>query len=142
MTEQQTNLFADADFDELLQHLPAVIGDEQKAMANFGEHLFAWVKITQRVLTKSKVDDSFKTSCEIIAQIAHYQGGENRYLPRADKLKAELRDIHIFNLWHDKSWPVDKIRREFCPELSQMTVYSILQKMRHAHLKKIQPNLI
>jgi Mor family transcriptional regulator len=135
--------FADQDFDQLLENLPDATTDQTVAMARYKDHLWALVKITERRLNKSGItgDAAYQLSCHLIAEIAHYQGGRCNYLPRGDKLKQELRNIHMFKLWHVKSWPIEKINQLYCPELNQIQVYKILREARQAHLAKIQPTL-
>lgn len=143
-TEQQIGFEFSDDFDTLLDNLPEATQDQNQAMAKYKDHLWALVKIIERRLEKSGVkgEKAYTLSCALIAEIAHYEGGRCNYLPRGDKLKQELRNIQMFQLWHIKSWPIDKIHREYCPELNQMQVYSILSTQRKLHLKKIQPQLI
>ena len=113
-------------------------------MAHYKEHLWALVKIIERRLNKQGIrgDDAYQLSCSLIAEIAHYEGGRCNYLPRGDKLKQELRNIHIFQLWHEQSWTPKKIHQQYCPELNEMQVYKVLDQQRKAHLKRIQPKLI
>jgi Mor family transcriptional regulator len=140
----QNHFNFDDDFDLLLEHLPELASDQQKAMARYKEHLWALVLICERRLKSIGITDdkAYKTSCALIAEIAHYQGGECRYLPRGDKLKQELRDIHMFRLWHNDNWTVDKIHKEYCPQLNQIQVYKILRTKREEYRNKIQPKLI
>ncbi|WP_416305186.1 Mor transcription activator family protein [Neptunicella sp. SCSIO 80796] len=145
MSDENQNTFAfDDNFDDLLEHLPALTSEEQRAQAAYKEHLWALVMVTERRLTNAGYEqpEAYKLSTMIIAEIAHYQGGRSQYLPRGDKLRQELRDIHMFRLWHDKSWPVDKIHKGYCPELNQIQVYKILRTKRREYLAKIQPKLI
>jgi len=134
----------DEDFDQLLEHLPQLANDQQQAMARYKEHLWALVLICERRLKRQGLTGAkaYEIACALIAEIAHYQGGECRYLPRGDKLKQELRDIHMFRLWHNHSWPVNKIHKEYCPELNQIQVYKILRTKREEYRNKIQPKLI
>lgn len=134
----------DEDFDQLLEQLPTATDDRALAMSKFKEHLWALVLICERRLNTLGIAgaQAYDMSCKLIAEIAHYQGGECRYLPRGDKLKQELRDIQMFRLWHDKSWPVDRIHKEYCPELNQIQVYKILRTKREEYRNKIQPKLL
>nr|WP_253819168.1 Mor transcription activator family protein [Alteromonas sp. 07-89-2] len=113
-------------------------------MARYKEHLWALVLICERRLKKANIEDNkaYKLSCQLIAEIAHYQGGECRYLPRGERLQQELRDIQMFRLWHNHNWPVEKIRKEYCPELNQIRVYEILRTKREEYRNKIQPQLL
>ena len=97
----------DDDFDSLLEHLPDLADDKALAMARYKEHLWALVLICERRLKKANIEDNkaYKLSCQLIAEIAHYQGGECRYLPRGERLQQELRDIQMFRLWHNHNWP-------------------------------------
>ena len=119
----------DEDFDALLENLPAAASDKTIAMARFKEHLWSLVMLCERRLSQAGIEGkkAYELSCTLIAEIAHYQGGECRYLPRGDKLKQELRNIQMFRLWHDKSWSVERIHKEYCPQLNQIQVYSILR---------------
>lgn len=143
-TENQTGFEFSDDFDQLLDNLPAMASDRTKAAARYKEHLWALVLIIERRLQKHGIEGqkAYQISTSIIAEIANYEGGEMRYLPRGDRLKQELRDMHMFNLWHLKSWPIDKVRKEYCPELNQIQVYSILRTKRQEHLARIQPKLL
>ena len=134
----------DDDFDSLLEHLPDLADDKALAMARYKEHLWALVLICERRLKKANIEDNkaYKLSCQLIAEIAHYQGGECRYLPRGERLQQELRDIQMFRLWHNHNWPVEKIRKEYCPELNQIRVYEILRTKREEYRNKIQPQLL
>jgi Mor family transcriptional regulator len=140
----QTGFEFSQDFDQLLEHLPAMADDRTKAAARYKEHLWALVCIIERRLQQQGIEgkQAYQLSCTIIAEIANYEGGECRYLPRGDRLKQELRDMHMFNLWHLKSWPVERVRKEYCPELNQIQVYKILSTKRQEHLAKIQPKLL
>ena len=143
MSDQHDFKF-DEDFEQLLTHLPEATTDKELALAKYKEHLWALVLICENRLKATGIqgEQAYSLSCTLIAEIAHYQGGECRYLPRGDKLRQELRDIHMFRLWHDKSWPVEKIRSEYCPELNQIQVYKILRTKRTEYRNKIQPSLI
>tara|TARA_B100000965_G_scaffold406093_2_gene443127 strand:- start:3812 stop:4243 length:432 start_codon:yes stop_codon:yes gene_type:complete len=134
----------DDDFEQLLEHLPELTSDRELAMARYKEHLWALVLLCERRLKEAGIaaDKSYQVSCALIAEIAHYQGGECRYLPRGDKLKQELRDIHMFRLWHNHSWPVERIHKEYCPNLNQIQVYKILRTKHREYRSKIQPTLI
>lgn len=141
--DDQTGFAFDTDFDQLLENLPEAIDDREKAEAKFKEHLWELVLITERRLIKSGITskNAYKLSCEIVAEWANYEGGRCRYLPRGDKLKQELRNIHIFRLWHEKSWLPDRIHQEICPELNQMQVYKIIAEKRKERVNKHQPSL-
>ena len=99
MSDQNQFPFDD-DFDSLLAHLPDMANDKVLAMARYKEHLWALVLICERRLKKANIegDKAYTLSCQLIAEIAHYQGGECRYLPRGERLKQELRDIQMFRL--------------------------------------------
>ena len=142
--ESQTGFEFSEDFDQLLEHLPEMANDKVNAAKRYKEHLWDLVLIVERRLQKQGIhnDQAYQLSCAIIAEIAHYECGECRYLPRGDRLKQELRDIHMFKLWHSNGWTVERVRNEFCPELNQIEVYKILRVKRRAHLAKIQPKLI
>lgn len=144
MSEDQNTFAFDEDFDQLLNNLSDVTDDRSLAMSRFKEHLWALVLITERRLNVEgiKGKQAYQLACRLIAEIAHYQGGECRYLPRGDKLKQELRDIQMFRLWHEKSWPVERIHKEYCPELNTIQVYKILRIKRKEYVAKIQPTLL
>ncbi|WP_102798751.1 Mor transcription activator family protein [Bowmanella denitrificans] len=144
MTEEQQLLFLDDGFDQLLDHLPALASDQQRAMAAYKEHLWTLLLLIERRLAKNGIDSkqAYKLACETIAEIAHYQGGECRYLPRGDKLRQELRDMHMFRLWNQHNWPVARIHKEYCPELNQIQVYKILQHKREEYRAKVQGRLL
>jgi Mor family transcriptional regulator len=141
--ESQQDMFGDAGFDQLLEHMPAInLTDEQQAIAAFKEHLWALVLIVENRLDKHFVDAKTRQiSAEIIAEIAHYQGGRCRYLPSGEKLKQELRDIHIFDLWRNKNWTPKQIQRDFCPSLTDITIYDIIKRKRKEYVSTIQPSL-
>lgn len=142
--EEQAGFAFDDDFDALLENLDDASEDRAVAEKRFKSHLWALVNVVERRLNKQGIDGqkAYQLSCHIIAEIAHYQGGQCNYLPRGDKLKQELRNIHMFRLWHQQSWTPEKIRAQYCPELNQIQVYKILREARQVHLKKIQPQLI
>lgn len=141
---KQSGFNFDQDFEQLLEHLPEATTDRKQALLRYKEHLWALVLLCERRLQSEgiKKEPAYHLSCALIAEIAHYQGGECRYLPRGDRLQQELRDIHMFKLWHEHSWPVDKIRKEYCPQLNQIQVYKILRIKRNEYLNKVQPSLI
>lgn len=143
-SDNQTGFEFNDDLDQLLANLPELTDDRTKAAASYKEHLWALVCIIERRLQQQGLEGkkAYDTSCAIIAEIATYQGGECRYLPRGDKLKQELRNIHMFKLWHLKSWTVEKVHHQYCPELNQIQVYQILRTKRQEHLERIQPKLI
>ena len=143
MSEEQHNLFEDTDYNELLNHLPEVeLTEELAAIAAFEEHLWALVLITEKRLKKHLSNEEARlTSAQMIADIAHYQGGRCRYLPRGDKLKKALRDIHIFDLWKNKLWPIDRIKSEFCPTLSDVAIYAIIRRKKAQHISRVQAEL-
>jgi Mor family transcriptional regulator len=143
-TQNQTGFEFSDDFDALLEHMPAATGDRVQAEKRYKAHLWDLVLIVERRLNSEgiKGQQAYKLSCLLIAEIANYEGGEMRYLPRGDRLKQELRNIHMFMLWHLKGWPIDRVRKEYCPNLNQIEVYKILNRKRQEHLAKIQPKLI
>lgn len=105
----------DENFDAMLKNLPDAVMDKADAEAKFKEHLWAWVLIAQNVLAKAKLDTEQKylLACEIIAQVAHYEGGRCRYLPRGDKLKEELRNIEIARLYIHEGWTIERLDGRF-----------------------------
>jgi len=143
-TESQCGFEFDDDFNSLLENLNDATQDRAVAEKRFKSHLWALVNVVERRLNKQGIEGqkAYQLSCHIIAEIAHYQGGQCNYLPRGDKLKQELRNIQMFRLWHIQSWSPEKIRNQYCPELNQIQVYKILREARQVHLKKIQPQLI
>ncbi|MGQ8367112.1 Mor transcription activator family protein [Glaciecola sp. 1036] len=144
MNDNQDEFSFDDDFDLLLENLPEATADKDVAQMRYKQHLWELVLIIERRLQKEGLDEdeSYKLACTLIAEIAHYEGGEMRYLPRGDKLKQELRNIEMFKLWHLKGWMIEKIHKKYCPELNVIQVYKILHVKRKEYLAKIQPNLL
>ena len=141
--DNQNEFGFDENFDELLAHLSEATGDKLLAQARFKEYLWDLVLITERRLKQEGLNDdkAYALSCSIIADIAHYEGGKCRYLPRGEKLHQELRDIRMFRKWHNDGWPIDRIHNELCPELNQIQVYKILRTKREERRRKLQPTL-
>ncbi|GAB5378989.1 MAG: hypothetical protein Alis3KO_00760 [Aliiglaciecola sp.] len=141
--DNQNEFSFDDDFESLLTHLPEATDDKVLAQAHFKEYLWDLVLITERRLAKAGLDDdrAYQLSCAIIAEIAHYEGGRCRYLPRGDKLQQELRNIRMFRMWHNHAWSIARVHQEICPELNQIQVYKILRIKREERRRKLQPTL-
>lgn len=144
MNNEQSEFTFDADFDALLEHSDETFSDKAIAQKRYKQHLWELVLVVERRLKEEGFDEklSYSLTCKIIAEIAHYEGGEMRYLPRGERLKQALRDVQMFKLWHLHSWPVDKIHKQFCPELNIIEVYKILRIKRQEHIARNQLSLL
>lgn len=148
MSEEQLgfDLPVDENFDALLVSLPDAVSDRAEAEAKFKEHLWTWVLIAQNALSKSKLDDEQKylLACEIIAKVAHYEGGRCRYLPRGDKLKEALRNIEIARLYINEGWTIERLNDRFGGRdgVTMSQIYKITGQEVRKHRARKQPKLL
>ena len=142
MSELQQSLFPDEEFETLLTGLPTLLGDQKKAEFCYQEHLWAWVLLVEERLTKHGIDNPQLIAAEIIATIGDLHGGNYRYLPRGEKVRNELRDIHIFRLWHEQSVPAQMIWKQYYPKVSISTIERAIADKKSEYLKLVQRDLL
>ena len=83
--------------------------------------------------------DAKKIAYTLLAEQAIYCGGRHVYIPKGDRFKQAVRDIELFNDWHDRGIVPDELAIRY--KLSTQHVYRIIKEQRAIHMKRVQPGL-
>lgn len=138
-TEEQRDMLGDSSFsDELLDHLDDI---PEETKRKWPKDLAALLDIFEAALKRQGLDDAQakRLAHSLLAEQAMYCGGRHIYIPKADRLKAAIRDIELFLDWHDRSMSPDELHQKY--KISRNHVYRIIREQRAFHVRKVQPEL-
>lgn len=74
---------------------------------------------------------------DVTRALAKYFGGVQWYLPQGEQLEIALRDRTIWRKFNGRN--AHLLALEY--KLSQQQIYTVCERQRQLHLKKIQPDL-
>lgn len=138
-TEDQHDLLGDSSFsDELLEHLDDIPDEIRK---KWPRDLAALLDIFQAALQRMGFDrdKSRQIAHNLMNEQATYCGGRHVYIPKGDRLKQAIRDVELYNDWHDRGILPDELAGRY--KISTVHVYRIIKEQRALRMKKIQPEL-
>ena len=139
MAEEQKDLLGEHSFsDDLLAHLDEIPDDVRK---KWPKDLAALIDLYQASLQRMGYDekDAKKIAHTLLAEQAMYCGGRHVYIPKGDRFRQAVRDIDLFNDWHDRGVMPDELAIKY--KLSTQHVYRIIKEQRAIHMKRVQPGL-
>ena len=139
MAEEQKDLLGEHSFsDDLLAHLDEIPDDVRK---KWPKDLAALIDLYQASLLRMGYDekDAKKIAHTLLAEQAMYCGGRHVYIPKGDRFRQAVRDIDLFNDWHDRGIVPDELASRY--KLSTQHVYRIIKEQRAIHMKRVQPSL-
>ena len=139
MAEEQKDLLGEHSFSEdLLAHLDEIPDDVRK---KWPKDLAALIDLYQASLLRMGYDekDAKKIAHTLLAEQAMYCGGRHVYIPKGDRFRQAVRDIDLFNDWHDRGIVPDELATRY--KLSTQHVYRIIKEQRAIHMKRFQPSL-
>lgn len=139
MAEDQNDLLGDSSFsDDLLNHLDEIPDEVRK---KWPKDLAALIDLYQASLIRMGYaeKDAKKIAHTLLAEQAIYCGGRHVYIPKGDRFKQAVRDIELFNDWHDRGIVPDELAIRY--KLSTQHVYRIIKEQRAIHMRRVQPGL-
>ena len=139
MAEEQKDLLGEHSFsDDLLAHLDEIPDDVRK---KWPKDLAALIDLYQASMLRMGYDerDAKKIAHTLLAEQAMYCGGRHVYIPKGDRFRQAVRDIDLFNDWHDRGIVPDELAIRY--KLSTQHVYRIIKEQRAIHMKRVQPGL-
>ncbi|MDI3325596.1 Mor transcription activator family protein [Pontibacterium granulatum] len=140
MAEEQKDWLGDSSFtDELLNHLDEIPDDVRK---KWPKDLAALIDLYQASMQRMGYEEkeAKKIAHTLLAEQAIYCGGRHVYIPKGDRFKQAVRDIELFNDWHDRGIVPDELATRY--KLSTQHVYRIIKEQRTIHMKRVQPSLL
>ncbi|MGB0732446.1 MAG: Mor transcription activator family protein [Pontibacterium sp.] len=139
MSEQQQDILGDESFsNELLNHLDEIPDEVRK---KWPKDLSALIDLYHAALVRLGYgeDDAKKIAYTLLSEQAMYCGGRHIYIPKGDRFRQAVRDIELFNDWHQRNIMPDDLATKY--KISTQHAYRIINEQRAIHLKRVQPSL-
>ncbi|WP_337840491.1 Mor transcription activator family protein [Rheinheimera sp.] len=139
MSEMQLDAFADSeDLQQVLQELDKVPADQRaEVMRKVPALLQSLVEIFGACLKSQGLKEPQPVAEKLVITLAEAYGGIYTYLPRNEKLKAELRNIRMYREFNGRN--VDELAQRY--DITTVQVYAILREQTLAEKARRQMKL-